>query len=242
MAIENTQKTKKDPRPPYPSYTSFRNYIKKLSDTIVPSQIDRSVFGNQSGTYISLMIGTFEWFGLINENGRPTEKLKNLVGANDSEYPEMLKALLLDSYDILREEKIDLRTGTEHQISKIFRDYGFSGSTLTKAITFFLSACKDAGYQIGDHMRAPSPPRGNGSKRKPKGEVSNGGKETPLDCDTAASGDLDQTPEGMERITVPLRNMDDGVIYFPAGLTPEEAKRAVKAAVFNLQHYYELDD
>ena len=52
----------------------------------------------------------------------------------------------------------------------------------------------------------------------------------------------EELPEGMERITVPLRGKEDGIIFFPAELEKEEAKRAVKAAVFILNSYYELDD
>ncbi len=240
MTVQIIKKPKHGPRPPYPSYASFRNYIRRLGESVIPSQIDRSVFGNQSGTYISLMIGAFEWFKLIDENGRPTKKLHDLVSCGESEYPGELKVLLLESYDILREDGINLKNGTEHQISKIFREYGFSGSTLTKAVSFFLSACKDAGYEIGDHMRAPSPPRGVG-KKKPKSATEKNTKGS-LGDDEDLNSDIDRIPEGMERITVPLRGMDDGVIYFPKGLEESEARKAVKMAKFILNNFYGLDD
>ncbi|WP_045826044.1 DUF5343 domain-containing protein [Teredinibacter turnerae] len=227
-------------KPPYPSYTSFRNYIKKLSETIIPSEIDRSVFGNQSGTYISLMIGAFEWFGLIDDTNTPTQKLRNLVAAFEGGYESELKGLLNDSYDILRDKKIDLKTGTEAQISKLFRDYGYSGSTLTKAISFFLSACKDAGYQVGEHLKAPAPPRNGPSKGKRGRPAKNSATQTESDQDNPKKSD---PAPGMTVIPIGLHGMQDGAIHLPSNLSKKQWEYAVKMAKFILENYHqEFDD
>ncbi len=231
----NTESMVKE-KPPYASYTSFSNYIIKLKDTGVPDQIDRGVFGNQSGTYISSMISAFKWLKLINANGKPTPDLHAIVEADKDEYSTKLKTLLLDAYPFLKNGDIDLAKGTTNQISAIFRDYDLSGSTLTKAIAFFLGAAKAAGYKIGPHMKAPPPPRSKAvNKKKKNGEEKSkgGGITPPVD---------DGVSKGMERITVPLRDMDDGVIYFPKQLEEKEAKKAVKMAVFILNNFYGIEE
>lgn len=222
-------------KPPYASYTSFRNYIKKLSEGVIPSQIDRGVFGNQSGTYISQMIGTFEWFGLVNSDNSPSDKLKELVTSYDSNYNGQLKVLLNDSYEILRERKIDLKAGTEVQISKLFRDYGYSGSTLTKAVSFFLNACKDAGYEIGEHLKAPAPPR-NGTSRGRRGRVARNSSDSP---DDNVVEKPPKTPPGMTVIPVGLHGMQDGAIHLPANLNKRQWDYAVKMASFILENYHQ---
>lgn len=232
------KETKVLEKPPYPSYKAFSNYIKKLDETGIPAQIDRGVFGNQSGTYISAMIAAFRWLSLIDENGVPAPELGELVHGDDDTYSKKLRELLLQSYPFLREHKIDLKKGTTNQIAAIFRDYGLSGSTLTKAIAFFLGAARSAGYEIGPHMKPPQPPRSNGPKRKPKKEREE--EEKTPEAATIPGGE--EAPGGMERITVPLRNMDDGVIYFPKDLNQDDAVKAVKMAIFILKNFYGIEE
>jgi hypothetical protein len=45
----------------------------------------------------------------------------------------------------------------------------------------------------------------------------------------------------MDRITVPLRGMEDGILFFPENLTDEDAKRAIKMTTFILKQYYDIE-
>ena len=46
----------------------------------------------------------------------------------------------------------------------------------------------------------------------------------------------------MERITIPLRDFEDGIIYLPANLEDNDAKRAIKMVKFILEEYYNFND
>lgn len=227
--------SKKAP-PPYVTYKSFSNFINKLREDGMPTHLTRSTLpGSNSGK--ATMAASLKAMGLIENKDEPTDLMKKLVNP-ECDYPSVLKEVLYSTYDFLTDPEFDLKNTTTDKVMEKFRELGAKGSTVTKCISFLLSACQEADIEVSKYVKTPPPDRSPNSKRKAKNTT----QHVDRDVNDAGSGeDNDDIPEGMEKITVPLRNMEDGVIYFPADLEQEEAKKAVNMANFILKNFYGLE-
>lgn len=227
-------KADKSVPPAYTSYKSFKNFISGLREAGVPSRIDRSVLKKMSGSEQSAMIGSLRWLGLIEADGTPTADLHSIVDSNDAQYSIKLGQLLVKSYVFLTDKSIDLSRATGQQLIERFREFNASGSTIDKALGFFLSAAREAGITISPHMRMPTraSSKGGGPKRP---------KTPPALPEVPGSDPSPPATEGMLRITIPLSGMKEGVIYLPAGLDAKAwgyAKNMTKVILDN----YRTDD
>lgn len=226
--------------PAYTSHKSFINLINDLRENGVPTHISRSVVKG-SNSDKSTMSASLKALGLIKEDTTPTQKFKQLVEQQEN-YSTNLKELIHDAYPFLFDNSIDVANTTTEKVAEKFKEAGASGSTIAKCISFFLAIAKEAGIPVSGRVKAPAPQRSsNGTKKKNKkadavvDEVENGSYEDDI-------GEQNRVPEDMEKITVSLRGMSDGVIWFPKDLDGEQAKKAVKLAIFALKNFYDLPD
>lgn len=228
--------------PPYVSFSSFSSFIKGLSETHVPGRVDKTVMSKYSGSTIYALLPALEWLGLIDDNGAPQPLLHDLAGADEERYKALLGQMVNDKYHFLFGNGLDLSKASSGQVIDAFKTQDISGSTITKCMAFFLALAKAAGINVSSHVKAPIQPRGQAKKKK-KSSASESGHVDNSQADDADEdpGGVD-APAGMIKITVPLRDTDDGVIWFPANMTPEQIKRAVKMADFILKNYYALED
>ncbi len=218
--------------PPYATYKSFSNLISDLRENGIPDHITLSVLkGSNSGK--AMMTATLKSLGLISDDRKPTSDLTQLA-ESEANYSTVLSRVIRKSYPFLFLNGIDLSNTTTEKVAEKFKEAGASGSTISKCMAFFLHAVKDTDIVVSDRVKAPPPPRNTTKKKKtPAVKGQQDGLEHDLENDI---------PEGMERITVPMRGMEDGVILFPAVLEEGEAKKAVKMAVFILNNFYGIDD
>jgi hypothetical protein len=105
------------------------------------------------------------FLGLIEDEGRPTARLEELVGAVDA--GRWREALL----DLIRQEyapifAIELESATPSHFHETFRKaFPAADAVVQKCVTFFLYAANDAGVKIsarvlkGRKPRSPAPPR-----------------------------------------------------------------------------------
>ncbi|MFK5948979.1 MAG: DUF5343 domain-containing protein [Methylococcales bacterium] len=234
MAEENKQQT-----PPYTTYKSFTNLIIDFREEGTPDHVTRSVVkGSNSGK--AMMSATLKYLKLVDSESVPTESFKQLIDSVDN-YKELLSSLLHSSYPFLFDGSIDLSNTTTEKVADKFKLAGARGSTISKCMVFFLAAAKDAEINISSRVKAQAPARSNNGSKKQKNKSSQDN-----DTSDANSGDKPGSGadihEGMEQITVPLRDMNDGVIYFPPNLETAEARKAVKMAIFILNNFYELEE
>jgi hypothetical protein len=151
--------------PVYVSWGAFLNFINRLRDTGVPHRIDRSLMGSQSGSLISALIAGLKALNLIDDSQRPTETMKQLVAATDEARQPIYKQMFESAYSFVHQDQdFHLATATTAQLSQKFREQGMSGSTITKAIAFFLTLAKSADVKVSPHLKAPPAPRTNGKK------------------------------------------------------------------------------
>lgn len=149
---------------PYMSYKGFKNYLTKFSEPGgLPARFDVSYFNNASGSLVAQVRGTFQYFGLMDEDRAPTDLLKTIVHADEAEQREYIKMLFEEHYaDALALDK----NATSGQLAEVFRARGLNGATVTKAITFFLGMAEDVGVEVSPHFKKGRAAATNGGTRK----------------------------------------------------------------------------
>ncbi len=145
--------------PPYVSYRTFKTFLHDLGDAGVPSRIDRSVLTRFSGVVGTQLVHALRFFGLIEDDGRPTERLRRLAEAHGSaRWPETFSELLRTSYAPMF--AIDLEAATPSHFSATFRKaFPAADAVVQKCVTFFLYAASDAGVKVSGRVLKGRKPR-----------------------------------------------------------------------------------
>jgi len=198
-----TAETKKVEAPPYIAFSTFLSFIKGLAKTGIPSRIDKSLLRNMSGGNQSALLAALKWFDLIDEVGAHDKRLEALVAAGDAA-GTVLREMLPAAYKFMVDGSIQLERATGSQVEEKFKAYGLTGSTVIKAMAFFISACKEAAIPISAHVKLPKAVRSNGASKKAKK-----GRQ--------ASDDGDKVDENDEEDKAPMRSPTDALMEkFPA--------------------------
>ena len=161
------ERTRSSGTPPYTSYRTFKTFIEDLHEHGVPSRIDRSVLTRFSGVVGTQLMHALRFLGLIEDDGRPTERLKGLVKAHGTgNWSERLLELLRNDYAPMF--AIDLETATPSHFNEAFRKaFPAADAVVQKCVTFFLYAANDAGVRISGRVLKGRKPRSLTPRRKP---------------------------------------------------------------------------
>ena len=219
-------------RPPYTSYRSFETLISELREhAVMPAVIDRSFLSKRSGSEQSALIATLKFFDLVDDQQVPTHLLHEYVKADEEEGKAILKAMMERSYTFIMDGSFNLKNATSSQMAAKFRECEVSGSTLAKAIAFFLSAAKTAGIVVSLHVKAPSS-SSNGSTKKRQVKAPPA-PEAPI----APVADHNKPATGMIHIPIPIWGMPDGSIHLPEGLNERQWSKVIELTQFILKNY-----
>jgi Family of unknown function (DUF5343) len=152
--------------PPYTSYRTFRTFIEDLREQGVPSRIDRSVLTRFSGVVGTQLMHALRFLALIDGEGHPTERLTDLVNAQDAgRWAETLLALIRREYAPLF--AIGLDTATPSHFNEAFRKaFPAADAVVQKCVTFFLYAANDAGVKISPRVLKGRKPRSLAPRRR----------------------------------------------------------------------------
>lgn len=225
-------------KPPYTSYRSFLNLMSELKEhDVMPSAIDRSYLSKRSGSEKSALIAALKWFELVDDDGTPTGRLENFIAADEQESKTLLKEMVESSYGAITDGTFNLRSATTSQLADQFRQYEISGSTLSKSITFFLAAAKEAGIAVSPHAKVPPVTSSGNGKRKTKVAVTPPvAPQTP--AHPAHEPSKPKPPRAdMVAIPIPIFGGQDGVIYLPGQMTEKQWENVIKMTEFILKNY-----
>jgi hypothetical protein len=184
MAEQEAEQAK-DWKPPYVSFQTVMGLIDRLAKGPIPPRIDKGYLDNYSGGVIASLLATLRTLGLIEEDGRVRDELKDMVAR-----PEARKVHVLRLLGELYPEQLELakENATSQQLEESFRKSGLQGSTLRKAIVFYLDAVKFAEAPNSPHFKAPR--QSSGAARKGKGKPADTGNgERQNDSPPPATGD-----------------------------------------------------
>ena len=115
-----------DPYYPYIPFSTFTLLLDKLKESGIPNRIDRSYLSYTSGSNQTYLVNTLRGFGLVDEEGKPTPALPELVNDEASR-----KARMEEIVRRVYAKALALGTGaTQAQLAEVFRDdYGLGGDT-----------------------------------------------------------------------------------------------------------------
>jgi hypothetical protein len=189
--------------PPYPPFRTFWNFIQGLEEPL-PQVFEKSFFGSRSGSSRSALVAALKFFGLIDQQKRPTPKLRALIEKVDA---ESLRALLEESYPAVI--GLGLADATRGQVDTALRDMGAPPSLLPKCRSFFVQAATEAGIEVSPFLKEAatggspsngrprqqraSTPRQPAAKQKQKQQT----RQTPAGDETPAGRGLPTVVEGL---------------------------------------------
>jgi len=156
---------------PYVSYVTAKNFIDGLSEHPLPTKINRSLMSNLAYSVQPQLLAALRYLDLITADGTPTDKLAQLVQAKDKPRAQLMAKIVKEAYGFLFSGGFDLSRTTPGELDERFKsEGGVGGSTVGKAVSFFIAAAKDVGITLSPHLAkrkvttAPNP----GRKRKAK--------------------------------------------------------------------------
>jgi hypothetical protein len=168
MARDGSEKVRSLRTAPYTSYRTFKTFIEDLREHGVPSRIDRSVLTRFSGVVGTQLMHALRFLGLIDDEGRPTPLLGELVNAHGgAQWPVTLSQALREAYAPIF--AIDLETATPSHFSAAFRKaFPAAEAVVQKCVTFFLYVAADAGLKVSGRILKGRKPRSLAPRRAPR--------------------------------------------------------------------------
>lgn len=170
MAENKSQKT----TVPYAAWKSFVTFLARLAEMGLPQKVDRTVMSKMSGATQSNIRVTLSFLKLTDSDGAPTDALKTLVAKHgeDEGWKAALRDVVLAAYEPVIAD-LSLENGTADQLWKCFRENGnVRGSTLSRAVRFFLAALRAAEVTHSRYFKAPTRPRATKGKQEVDGRPS----------------------------------------------------------------------
>ena len=215
---QNTLPESADPKlaaPPYVTYAIFRNFVTRMSQDGLPDRIDPSVMPHIPGGTQPVLRTTLKWMGMTEGDGTTTDVFQRMLKKED--FPSVLRQQMMAKYPFLVNRTLDLQKCSGRQLEDEFRKMG-QGSTVQKAVRFFVSAAKEAEIELGNHILNHYPlVSGNGMKKK-GGRKKKASKRTAATSQVSADalGQLNhplsaENPAGMVSIPIPLMGFEDRV-------------------------------
>jgi hypothetical protein len=165
---------------PYVPFKTFLSAVESFESGL-PNQVDRSVWPSHSGATQGQLLGAFRFLNLIDDRGCPGAGLRELVEGRENR-KRTLRRVLEKSYPELT--SLDLSKASPRQLDDTVRQYGLTGATHRKAVSFFLQAANWAELPLSVLLRKktretgprrrkepPAAPRaGTGTRPPPPGE------------------------------------------------------------------------
>jgi hypothetical protein len=173
--MAEASESKRGNLPPYISFKTFLSFVQKLKDTTVPGRVDGSVLRNYAGSVARQLVTGLKFLKLLESNGNTTDRLKKLVTAyGTAGWKELLGQTIHESYSPAVGD-LDLENGTHQQLVEAFREAGTDGVVLDRAISFYLSALREAEQTFSPHfanrVRRPRGEKGRTKRKEKTGSI-----------------------------------------------------------------------
>lgn len=147
----------------YVSWTTFKNAIDGFGSGL-PNRVDRSVFPGLAGGVQYQLIAALRFFGLIEDDYKPSPALRRLAVPEEEERKKQLGVLFQEHYPL----DLDLTKTTPAELDeRMTAITGLTGSTRKKAVRFFLAGAKYLDIPVSPLLAKKQPTNG-GAARKPR--------------------------------------------------------------------------
>ena len=145
-------------KPPYISFVTLTNFLDRFGQDPPPPQVDKSFLETYSGANQAMLVSVLRTFGLVDSDRNVLPPLL-AVSTDEDERKRYLDQKLRKHYAEL--DVLAAQNGTAQQLENWFKQYDYRGSTLRKAILFYLSAAEYVGLPRSPHFRVPKVPVGS---------------------------------------------------------------------------------
>lgn len=138
---------------PYVGYSTLVNFIdKKCGENPIPPQIDKTFIDNVAGGVQPMLLGALKTIGFIRDDGG-VEPLLEKAASSPDQRKEILKTWAEGFYA----DQLGLaqKNATAQMLTTSFGPSGYTGSTLRKAMGFFLTLVDDVGLPKSPHFKLP---------------------------------------------------------------------------------------
>jgi hypothetical protein len=146
------QTSAKTSAPVYVPFATLISALDNLRTHGIPSTgiIDKSLWDTQSGAIQSQLLLAFRFLGLIDDQNKVRQSLPVLVKATGEDRKAALKPIIEQKYQSII--ALGLETISPGQLDEAFRKLNVSGSTLVRAVRFFVRACQECGIPISKRI------------------------------------------------------------------------------------------
>jgi hypothetical protein len=129
----------------YIPFKTIQTAITNFKPQTLPAKLDRSAWTSFSNLLQGQTLNAFKFLGLVDKDGNVQPALKELVG--ESLESDKFKTLFAGVIKSKYEKIIELanENGTITQLQDAMRKYGVTGTTLERAIRFWVEAAKFTG-------------------------------------------------------------------------------------------------
>jgi hypothetical protein len=141
-----------DTRPPYLSLTTLTNFLDRWGDGPIPPRIDKSALDTYSGATQSQLMSTLRLMGFVDQEGQVLPALREAI-----KDPLFRRTHLQNWAHQFYSEQINLagQSATAQMLHESFAAYGYNGSTLRKAVVFYLALAEELGLPTSPLFRPP---------------------------------------------------------------------------------------
>ncbi len=229
--IENNYKpeNEKTPSPPYISFLTFQNFITWLETEGVPLKFDRSFWDKKySGSLGMQLMAGLRFLGLL--KGELTQPvIEEIVKAKGEDRKKLLAELFRKAYSTV--DFNTLERATPAMLNDMFKSFELAeGSTLRKAVSFFINGCKAYDIPISKTLKKIARNKKERSGTKP---IRKQDTEKKLETEQKSGSDSGQT-----KIENPLGNQAQSSaqqqtfkLLFPSGC---EITLGVNLTIFDM--------
>jgi len=190
--------------PPYVSYRTFHNFIDRLQQQGTPQRIDRSYWsGILSGSTGPQLMAALRFLGLVDANGKPTERLKLLVPAEGDKRAQLIGNIATEAFSfVLKSSNVDIRNATYSQLEECFHNtYNLTVDVRRKCVKFFIAMAGDAGMSVSPHIiRHTRSAQGGSGNRNVARKNNPNTAPYPLMPQKKAVPQTKKVPQGMEQL------------------------------------------
>jgi hypothetical protein len=137
---------------PYLSLTTLLNFLDKWGEGPIPPRIDKSALDTYSGGTQAVLMSTLRVMGYVGPEGQVLPALREAVASVEARkaYMDLWARRFYSTQIALAEQN-----ATAQMLHESFAGFGYSGSTLRKAVVFYLQLVEYLGLPNSALFRAP---------------------------------------------------------------------------------------
>ena len=165
----------------------------------LPARLHKSVWSSLSGGVQAQVLSAFKFLRLIDEQGKVQPTLKRLVEERENRN-DVLMEVIADAYPAVIE--LADKNASQKDFEDAMRQYGVQGTTLDKAVRFYLQAAETVGLLTSPHWKKTKAVRTGGAKKPSKK-----GKRAAIKRGGTSGGDIQKNGQrASDTISVDLKS------------------------------------